>query len=250
MRLRVEGPGRKRLEGSLEDEGDRRAFEHFFLGLLPNFAGPPRLVRSRGGHFMDKPDNVISLINLATVRAIEALWGAAVDPLRFRANIYIDGPPAWSEFDWVGQDIHIGGLSFLVDRRNGRCGATNVNPATGARDLDIPRALRTAFGHKDLGVYLVAREDGRLAVGDAVATPSHPAKIAPAPAPAPPGAFELSTHRFICAGCYFIYDDRLGLPAQGIAPGTPVAAFPDAWRCPDCGTTKDRFRPHSASPPG
>jgi len=242
MRLRVEGPGRKVVEGSLESEDDRRLFEDYFLTLLPNFAAPPRLVRSRGGHFMDKPDNVISLINLATVRAVEAMWGAPVDPLRFRANIYVDGPPAWSEFDWIGQEIRIGGVKFVADRRNGRCGATNVNPMTGARDLDIPRSLRTAFGHKDLGVYLLAREDGRIAVGDAVMLPNAVSGLAPAAAPA--GAFDPSAHRFICSGCYFIYDDRLGLPAQGVAPGTPVADFSDGWRCPDCGSPKTTFRPH------
>jgi GntR family transcriptional regulator/MocR family aminotransferase len=200
-------------------------------------------VRARAGHFMDKPDNVISLINLATVRALEVMWGASLDPLRFRANIYVDGPPAWSEFDWVGQEIRIGGVGFLVDRRNGRCGATNVNPATGARDLDIPRSLRTAFGHKDLGVYLVAQGDGRIAVGDAFQTPAssqHTGLAAPAG-----GAFAPSAHRFICSGCYFIYDDRLGLPAQGIASGTAIADFPDAWRCPDCGSPKSTFRSHT-----
>ena len=55
---------------------------------------PPRLVRAQAGHFMDKPDNVLSLINLATVRSLEERWGHAIDPLRFRANFYIDGQTA------------------------------------------------------------------------------------------------------------------------------------------------------------
>jgi GntR family transcriptional regulator/MocR family aminotransferase len=247
LRLRIDGPGRQRLEGSLENAEDRKLFEDHLHALLPHFPAPPKLVRARGGHFMDKPDNVISLINLATVRAVGDSWGVTVDPLRFRANIYIDGPPAWSEFAWIGQDIRIGGASFRVDRRNGRCGATNVNPATGARDLDIPRALRTAYGHKDLGVYLIAREDGAIAVGDAVDLPAQASRAGPAAAGA--GAFDPSAHRFICSGCYFIYDDRLGLPAQGIAPGTPVSAFPEAWRCPDCGSPKTTFRPHAGADP-
>jgi hypothetical protein len=134
--------------------------EAFFWTLLPNFPGPPVLLHSRGHHFMDKPDNVISLINLATVRALEALWRTPIDPLRFRANLYIDGARPWEEFDWVGRDIRIGGVTFSVDRKNGRCGATNVNPVTGQRDLDIPGSLRVAFGRKKLGVYLIARESG------------------------------------------------------------------------------------------
>ena len=131
-----------------------RKIENFFWQLVPTLRGPPALVRSAGGHFMDKPDNVISLINLATVRASKQQWGVEIDPLRFRANIYIDGARPWEEFDWVGSEIRIGGAVFAVDRKNGRCGATNVNPATGRRDLDIPGSLRAAFGHKNLGVYL------------------------------------------------------------------------------------------------
>ena len=46
------------------------------------------------------------------------------------------------------------GDAFQVDRRNGRCGATNPDPVTGRRDLNIPGSLRKMFGHKDLGIYL------------------------------------------------------------------------------------------------
>ena len=106
---------------------------------------------------MDKPENLISLINLATVRSLEAQWGYEIDPLRFRANVYIDGAAPWEEFDWVGADIRLGEAPSQVNRRNGRCGATNVNPVTGERDLDIPGSLRAAFGHEDLGVYLMTR---------------------------------------------------------------------------------------------
>ncbi len=80
--------------GCLANEEDRQALERFFWTLLPSFKTPPVLIRSRGGHFMDKPDNVISLINLATLRNLEERWGVRLDPLRFRANIYIDGARA------------------------------------------------------------------------------------------------------------------------------------------------------------
>jgi uncharacterized protein YcbX len=41
-----------------------------------------------------------------------------IDPLRFRANLYIDGARPWEEFDWIGADISIGDTGFRVDRRN------------------------------------------------------------------------------------------------------------------------------------
>ncbi len=226
---------------NLSDEAARAELEAFFWQLLPTLPAPPTLVRSRAGHFMDKPDNVISLINLATVRSLEEQWGYEIDPLRFRANIYVDGAKPWEEFDWIGGEIRIGGAVFTVDRKNGRCGATNVNPATGRRDLDIPGSLRAAFGHKNLGVYLIAREGGRISVGDELYAPS--IKPVPAVRPTAPAA-SIARRSFMCRGCYFIYEEAKGLPQQSIRPGTSFAAISMSWRCPDCGTDKSTFRPY------
>ena len=236
---------RQVANGNLAVEGDRELIEKFFWQMLPALPAPPILVRSRLGHFMDKPDNVISLINLATVRSLEQQWGVEIDPLRFRANIYVDGAKPWEEFDWVGSDVRIGGTVFTVDRKNGRCGATNVNPRSGRRDLDIPGSLRTAFGHKNLGVYLIAREGGRIAIGDQLCLPQpiSPSSTVRSPHPAGNGARRC----FICRGCYFIYDEVRGLPEQSIDAGTPFDAIPASWRCPDCGTEKATFRPYVQS---
>lgn len=232
------------LSADLSDEAGRDAVERFFRDLVPTLKDTPRLVRSRDGHFMDKPDNVVSLINLATVRSLEERWGVEIDPLRFRANFYVDGIDPWQEFDWIGSDIRMGDAVFRVDRRNGRCGATNVDPATGVRDLDIPASLRAAFGHKDLGVYLLTRKGGKVAVGDPIAVPGVPERQAPAQTPlviAKSGG----RRRHICRGCYYVYDEEKGHPADGIAAGTAFADIPSTWRCPDCGTGKAAFRTYA-----
>lgn len=242
LRLTVRQGNREVASVQLADAEERAKIENFFWQLVPTLRAAPALVRSAGGHFMDKPDNVISLINLATVRALEAQWGVEIDPLRFRANIYIDGAKPWEEFDWVGSEIRIGGAICSVDRKNGRCGATNVNPQTGRRDLDIPGSLRAAFGHKNLGVYLIVREGGQIAVGDSVFVPrTIPAQPA---AYAPVAAANGAQRRFICRGCYFVYEEANGLPQQSIKPGTAFADIPANWRCPDCGTEKTTFRPY------
>lgn len=44
-----------------------------------------------------------------------------------------------------------------------------------------------------------------------------------------------------CRFCSFIYDEALGLPDEGIPPGTPLAQLPDDWMCPECGATKHDF---------
>ncbi len=237
--------GRQVAAGCLTDAADREALERFFWTLLPSFKEAPVLIRSHHGHFMDKPDNVISLINLATLRNLEERWGVTLDPLRFRANIYIDGAKAWEEVDWVGSEITIGGHSFLVDRVNGRCGATNVNPATGHRDLDIPTSLRAAFGHKNLGVYLIARQNGAIAVGDTVAAPGTGEAVAILPTAT--SLLAGTRRQFMCRGCYYIYDESAGVPQQGLPPGTTFTAVPPEWRCPDCGSEKLLFAPHPQS---
>ncbi|MBS0521553.1 MAG: aminotransferase class I/II-fold pyridoxal phosphate-dependent enzyme [Proteobacteria bacterium] len=238
----IQQGNRQLLAVNLASEKGRFEVEAFFQRLVPTLNGTPRLVRAEtGGHFMDKPDNVVSLINLATVRALEAQWGFEVDPLRFRANLYIDGAEPWEEFDWIGRDIVIGDAVMRVDRRNGRCGATNVNPVTGRRDLDIPGSLRAAFGHKDLGVYLMTRKSGAIAIGATVTVPQRSAQTAHRPLPPPPPP--TPERRFMCRGCYFIYEEHRGLPQQGLPPGTAFADIPDTWRCPDCGTDKSNFRP-------
>ena len=192
---------------------------------------------------MDKPENVMSLINLATVRSLEAQWGYEIDPLRFRANFYVDGVEPWQEFDWIGA------TSASAASRSGSIAATAVAarptsiPLTGRRDLDIPGSLRAAFGHKDLGIYLIARTGGKVVVGDPVECPG-----VDAAAFAPAAAAQAAEFRgFICRGCYFIYDEALGSPQHAIPPGTSFASLPMSWRCPDCGTEKATFRPYLPS---
>jgi GntR family transcriptional regulator/MocR family aminotransferase len=79
------------LAANLNDERDCAAVEAFLRPQAPMLRDPPRLVRSRNGHFMDKPENLISLINLAALHSREEQWGYEIDPLRFRANFYVDG---------------------------------------------------------------------------------------------------------------------------------------------------------------
>jgi rubredoxin len=44
-----------------------------------------------------------------------------------------------------------------------------------------------------------------------------------------------------CRFCSYIYDEALGIPEEGIAPGTRLADISDDWMCPDCGATKEDF---------
>lgn len=50
-------------------------------------------------------------------------------------------------------------------------------------------------------------------------------------------------NKYVCVVCNLIYDPELGLPEDGIAPGTAFADIPDDWSCPDCGVSKEDFEP-------
>ena len=97
------------------------------------------------------------------------LDGVAVHPLRFRANLYVKGWPAWSELDLVGRTLAVGQARLQVGKRIVRCPATNVDPEPAKRDLEIPPTLSRHLGHMDCGIYAEVIADGDIGVGDAVA---------------------------------------------------------------------------------
>lgn len=47
--------------------------------------------------------------------------------------------------------------------------------------------------------------------------------------------------KYICDVCDWIYDEELGLPEQGIAPGTKFEDLPDDFLCPLCLVGKEFF---------
>ena len=47
--------------------------------------------------------------------------------------------------------------------------------------------------------------------------------------------------KYVCDVCGWIYDEKLGDPEHGIAPGTPFDSLPEDFECPLCGVGKDNF---------
>jgi rubredoxin len=48
--------------------------------------------------------------------------------------------------------------------------------------------------------------------------------------------------QFQCQFCGYIYDERVGDPDHGLAPGTRWEDVPEDWGCPDCAVTKADFQ--------
>ena len=163
--------GKPVARGQLTTPAGRAIIEQFLAAWLGDEApAPPRIVGAGEHHFFDVPKPWLSLINLETLKDIARLTGREVNPERFRANIYVEGLPAWAEFDWVGKEICIDGRPALrATERIGRCIATGVDPETGERDMHIPRALLDAYGHKDCGIYLEPVADLTITPGEEIA---------------------------------------------------------------------------------
>ena len=167
--LSIQWKGREAARGDLRTKAGRLAIEAFFRRFMPKeLRGPPKVLSGGGHSFSDVAAKVVSIINLASVAALEAAIGAPVHPLRFRGNLYVAGWPAWHEFDLLGREIGIGDTRLKVVKRIQRCAATDVHPDTGLRELAIPKTLLQSFGHSDCGVYAQVVGSGEVAVGDAL----------------------------------------------------------------------------------
>ena len=155
--------------GRLDTADGRAAIEAFFDAYeADELRGPAKVLHAPGFSFSDVAAKVVSLINLESVRDLGSRIGAEVHPLRFRGNMLVEGLPAWSELGLEGRRITAGGVVFEGHKRIVRCAATNVNPDSAARDMELPRALHDAYGHSDCGLYLRVVEGGETRVGDPV----------------------------------------------------------------------------------
>jgi len=175
--LTIVQDGRVVLRASLTEPAGRAAIGDFLGGFLgDSVARPLRIVAAPGHAFADarrKPnastDKYVSLINLHSIAALAVKMAATIDPLRFRANVYFTGDaPAWRELGWLGATLKIGATRLRVISAITRCAATQVNPVTAARDLDVPAALVREFGHNLMGIYAEVVTGGDIAVGEAI----------------------------------------------------------------------------------
>lgn len=173
--LTIKVQGRRVYEGKLSAPADVESAVSFFSTMF-ELHGKERPIFAEAGErrFTDaavvstKLMNAVSLINLASLRELEGRTGLSIDGLRFRANIYFDGWPAFRELDLIDSEFTIGGARLKLILRTRRCAATEVNPATARRDIPVPRLLMEHYGHSDLGVYAEVLSPGIISPGDTI----------------------------------------------------------------------------------
>lgn len=88
---------------------------------------------------------------------------------RFRANLVVDGAPAFAEDDW--KRLRVGAVDFRVAAPCGRCVMTTIDPESRAGGKEPIRTLarhRRWDGWAWFGIQLVPETLGEIAVGDTV----------------------------------------------------------------------------------
>lgn len=167
--LTISRDGGDVARGCLATQAGRAIIAQFFAEYMKDSVkGPPKIVRAQGHVLSDMAQRCVHIVNLGSIADLERTVALPIDPLRFRPNLVLTGAPAWSELGWVGKTIRIGDVELEVFDRTARCAATDVNPTTGRRDLDIPATLLRSRGHSDMGLYAIVKSSGRVRPGDRV----------------------------------------------------------------------------------
>jgi len=161
--LTIDLAGKRVAQGVLDTSEGRRSIEDFIADYMADeLNGPPKIVHALNHSFSDVSAKCLHIINLASLRELERLMGKSIDPLRFRANLIIDGPEPFSELEWPGRTMKSNDIELKVFKRTQRCPATNVDPVNGVRDMTIPDLLFEHFGHRDFGIYANVEAGGVL----------------------------------------------------------------------------------------
>jgi hypothetical protein len=161
--------GKQVARGELRTKLGRQMIEQFIAAYMKDsLRGAPKVVSAEGHSFSDVAVKCLHIVSLTSVRALERVIGRPVDPLRFRPNLVIDGSEPFAENRWLDRTLAIGGAKLTVIDRTQRCEATNVDPATGARDMAIPSVLQRTWGHSDFGIYAKVTAGGEIRSGDDV----------------------------------------------------------------------------------
>jgi uncharacterized protein YcbX len=133
-----------------------------------NRPAPARVVAAPGRGMTDSDFPSVAILGLSSLRALSQKAGRALDPRRFRGNLWLDGTAPWEEFDLLGRTLRIGDAELVVRERITRCRATHGNPDTGRADTNVLSLLEDGWGHQDFGVYAEVVTGGIIRCGDAV----------------------------------------------------------------------------------
>jgi len=158
---------------SADNPNERLLLSNKLMELENSLPQPISLLKNKDYPFYDtshsnKVFNSMSLINLNSIKDFEKKINEKIQIQRFRANFYVDGIEAWEERNWVGKIIKINNIAFKVEKNIPRCVAINLKPKTDDNSLNLLQSLKKTYNHFDMGIYLVALDDGKIQIGNKI----------------------------------------------------------------------------------
>lgn len=153
-----------------------RGKEHCLLHTVRDPAQAQALVAERGVSLQERTDGPyfdskpISVITDRWLAQAEQLVGFALDPLRFRPNVFVRSAAGFSydEVELVDSTLSISGVRLVVLAPIIRCVTPNYDIATGKPDPRIQRAL-VGGRNNIMGVYCAVAQAGTIVRGDPIA---------------------------------------------------------------------------------
>ena len=150
---------------AINTQAGKSAFCTWLAGLLAGETDAPlKMLDGLGHRFLDHPKGHVSVLNMASVRDLEQRLGRPVNPMRFRANIHVEGWPAWAELDWAERYLRLGDAQVIGFKPIVRCAATEVDPSTANRDIEMTTLLFNLYGHMHMGLYVQVTSAGAVTV--------------------------------------------------------------------------------------
>ena len=158
---------------SANNPSERLLLSNKLMELENSLPQPISLLKNKDYPFYDtshsnKVFNSMSLINLNSIKDFEKKINEKIQIQRFRANFYVDGIEAWEERNWLGKIIKINNIAFKVEKNIPRCVAINLKPKTDDNSLNLLQSLKKTYNHFDMGIYLVALDDGKIQIGNKI----------------------------------------------------------------------------------
>ncbi len=151
-----------------DSPGGQAAFLAWVVPLMEGGRAQPKRLVKAGRGMTDTDFESVSLLNMASNRALAQRIGRDLGLDRWRGNLWLEGLAPWEEFDLLGRELRIGEARLKIIERIGRCRATMVDCTTGKIDVNTLDALEEAYEHTDFGVYAVVTHSGKIATGDSV----------------------------------------------------------------------------------
>lgn len=172
-RVTLQHPERPTQSFAPDQPEDAAALLAWAAPLIPEGrAQPAHILAATARGLTDSASRTVSIASRASLRAIERAAGTALDPRRFRINLWLDGKlPAWGEMDWIDREFSIGPVRFRGVKPVERCRAIDANPENGTRDLDLLPLMAAQFGHRNLGLKAEIISGGLLAIDDPLKDP-------------------------------------------------------------------------------